>query len=236
MRKRCRVFVAAATVASVAFAACVDEDPPLAPRGVGVPDGSADTGAGEGGGGDASDGAVTTDVCALERQHAVDCKLDLECGADKFDAWCKDLDAKTNSLARRDGERKCLSPKNCLTRDLRDCIYKSYAQATRSSAQEALLGAYCQTCFPADVAGCKTASVAYDVTQGPAGVTDVFLAVWELSDALTDKVRASCTGGALTDAGAGDAGDGGDAGFDCVKAFASCAGGFYIDALPDCPK
>lgn len=177
--------------------------------------------------------AAPADVCAVERQHATDCKTALECGAG-FDAWCKDLDAKTNSEARRAGERQCLTPDNCDKDKAKDCIYRSYAKAQRSAAQDALLTAYCQTCFasPGDVALCKAAAPAYDPAKGPGSVTDVFLAVWELSDALASSIKDKCTGAAL-DGGA--PADGGDGGVDCARAFAVCAGGLYVDALPNCP-
>jgi len=160
-------------------------------------------------------------------------KTALECGAG-FDAWCKDLDAKTNSEARRAGERQCLTPDNCDKDKAKDCIYRSYAKAQRSAAQDALLTAYCQTCFASagDVALCKAAAPAYDPAKGPGSVTDVFLAVWELSDALATSIKDKCTGAAL-DGGA--PADGGDGGVDCARAFAVCAGGLYVDALPNCP-
>jgi hypothetical protein len=56
-------------------------------------------------------------------------------------------------------------------------------------------------------------------------VPDIFIAAWELSDPLTSDIDTKCTGSALD--GGADAG--------CVRAFADCAGGLYIDRLPNCP-
>jgi hypothetical protein len=61
----------------------------------------------------------------------------------------------------------------------------------------------------------------------PSSVSDLFVAAWELSDSLVDQVRTMCTGSAL-DAGSADGG--------CASAFSDCAGGVYVDSLPDCPK
>ncbi len=222
------------TLVPVAVVLACSDDP--APAGGG---GGADASVGRDASGDVSSSADTgadaapADVCAVERQHATDCKAALECGAG-FDAWCKDLDAKTNSEARRAGERQCLTSDNCDKDKAKDCIYRSYAKAQRSAAQDALLTAYCQTCFasPGDVGLCKAVAPAYDPVKGPSSVTDVFLAVWELSDALTTSIKDKCTGAAF-DAGA--PADGGDGGVDCARAFAVCAGNLYVDALPNCP-
>ena len=214
----------------VALAACEDDVAPLSPRADAGSSGGADAATD---GPSASDGggdAAVADVCAVEKQHGVDCSQTLECG-DKFEAWCKEAD-KVDSEQRRAGKRACLTKDRCKSADVRDCIYKTYNKATRTAAQEALLDAYCNTCFTGGGIGlCKAASPAYDAAKGPAGVTDIFLAVWELSDALTDKVRTTCTGGAL-DAGVADAGDGGGGASSCASAFASCAGGIFVDALP----
>lgn len=217
----------------VALIACEDDTGPLSPRAdAGSSSGGVDASSDGSPGADAGGDAAVADVCAVEKQHGVDCGLKLECG-DKFDAWCKEAD-KIDSEQRRSAKRACLTKDRCATADARDCIFKTYNKATRTAAQEALLDAYCNTCFTGGGIGlCKAASPAYDTSKGPAGVTDIFLAVWELSDTLTDKIRTTCTGGAL-DAGAADAGDGGGAS-SCAAAFASCAGGIYVDALPLCP-
>ena len=85
--------------------------------------------------------------------------------------------------------------------------------------------AYCAQCEPSDTAGCATRAIAYDSS---AGATDLFIAAWELSDALVDEIRTQCTG--VADSGPGDGGA--DA---CAKAFGDCSGGIYVDHLPDCP-
>jgi hypothetical protein len=150
------------------------------------------------------------------------------CGDAKFDAWCALNDTAINSASFRRAEALCLTDKHCDGLDRRDCEYRSYATATPTAAQEQVVAAYCQTCEPADPKGCATRKTTYDPTLGPKSTDDVFVAAWELGDALADEIRTKCTGAAL------DAGAGADAGA-CLKAFGSCAGGVYLDRVPNCP-
>ena len=110
----------------------------------------------------------------------------------------------------------------------RDCEYRSYATATPTAAQTQVVQAYCQTCEPADPTGCMTRETSYRPALGPKSTDDVFVAAWELADSVDDAIRTGCTGAAL------DAGPTPDAGT-CLKAFASCAGGIYLDRVPNCP-
>lgn len=177
------------------------------------------------------DAGVDADLCSLERAYEEACgKTDLLCDTrENQDKWCALNDKAENSEAFRAGERKCLTPKLCDTKLRADCRYKTYAQATPTTAQKALVTAYCATCEPG-VTACATNAVTYDTVGGPSSITDIFLAAWEFNDGIADEMRSRCTGNGL------DAGvvDGGDAGA-CLKAFSKCTGDVYFDHLPDCP-
>ena len=122
----------------------------------------------------------------------------------------------------------CLSQANCDPVARSDCRYKTYASATLTAAQTQVAQAYCQTCEPADPTGCFKRKTTYYSALGPKCTDDVFVAAWELTDALDDEIRTKCTGSAV------DAGAMPDAG-GCLKQFANCAGDIYINHLPDCP-
>jgi hypothetical protein len=174
-----------------------------------------------------ADSGVAPSLCAATRAFVVACGGSLTCGDAGFDPWCADNDRLMNSESFRRAERRCLAaPQNCAANARRDCDYRAYAGEQRTAAQQKLVDDYCATCFPQDVAACKTRSVTYDPDAGPAAVDDIFVAAWELSDSLTNDIDTQCTGAAL-DAGGSDGG--------CVRAFADCAGGLYVDRLPNCP-
>lgn len=184
------------------------------------------------GGGDAGDAEAAADAaapgspCAATRAYVERCGGEdaLNCGASGFDAWCEANDRAVNSDAYRRAEDKCISPELACDADARRaCEYASYADATPTSAQRALVDAYCATCEPDDAAACATRATTYDAAAGPKSVSDIFIAAWELADPIVDSIRTKCTGGAL------------DAGADCAAAFSSCAAGPYLDAVPDCP-
>lgn len=182
------------------------------------------------GGGDGDGGAVPPEVtCAQERTFVETCRGELTCGAAGFDAWCKERVGRVDSAQRARAIAACFRADLCQERPRLDCVYGHYARERRTASQEALLAAYCATCEPGDLAGCAARTTTYDAAAGPASVTDQFLAVWELADPLVDGIRAQCTG---ADAGAGAADAGASA---CARAFSRCAGGVYVDALPDCP-
>ncbi len=183
------------------------------------------------------DARAEASTCEITRAYTVECNVGsdagdpLTCGAAKFDAWCELNDKAINSESYRRAEAMCLIKKNCDGFDRRDCEYRSYLTAKPSNAQKQVVAAYCQTCEPADPTGCVTRKTDYDPNVGPKGTDSVFVAAWELNDALDDAIRTKCTGSAL-DAGAFD---GGPDASPCYKAFDKCAGDIYIDALPDCP-
>lgn len=149
------------------------------------------------------------------------------CGEAKFDEWCRMNDEVINSASFRRAESMCLTAKNCAGLDRRDCEYRTYATATPTAAQVAVVEAYCKMCEPADQADCAKRKTTYNPAKGPKSTDDVFVAAWELSDKLDEQIRMRCTGPAV------DAGPDAAA---CLKQFANCAGGIYVDALPDCPK
>jgi hypothetical protein len=159
----------------------------------------------------------------------------LTCGASKFDAWCALNDTAINSESYRRAEALCLLKQNCDGLARRDCEYRSYLTAKPTTAQKAVVAAYCQTCEPTDTAGCITRKTDYDAVVGPKSTDSVFVAAWELSDTLDDQIRTKCTGTAL-DAGVAAALDAGGDAAPCYKAFDNCAGDLYVNALPDCPK
>ena len=166
------------------------------------------------------------DICTVTRSYVIDCagESELDCGKDKYAAWCTEKDQKTNSEAFRRAELKCLPTVGCDPNERRDCEYKSYAGEKPTDAQKALVEAYCLKCEPADTAGCATRAVTYDPAAGVASVTDLFIAAWELADPIVDQIREKCTGTALP--------DGPDP---CPKRFGECAADPYLDAIPDCP-
>lgn len=168
-------------------------------------------------------------TCAQERTFVETCRGELTCGAAGFDAWCKERVVGVDSAQRARAIAACFRADLCQERPRLDCVYGHYASERRTAAQDALLTAYCATCEPSDAAGCQARTSTYDAAAGPASVTDQFLAVWELAEPLVDAIRARCTG---PDAGAGAADGGASA---CARAFSRCAGGVYVDALPDCP-
>jgi len=169
--------------------------------------------------------SATPDTCELTRAYYFACGEELTCGADKFGAWCAQNDSIMNSATYRRAEAMCLTPANCDGTDRRDCEYRTYATATPTAAQRQVVQAYCTTCEPGDVAGCVTRKSTYDPAGGVSSVDDVFVAAWELSDPIVDEIRTKCTG-TPPDAGAS---------VTCAKAFSDCAGGVYVDRLPNCP-
>jgi hypothetical protein len=185
-------------------------------------------------GGATEQDAGSPSTCALTRAYTTACnKLlpdggdQLTCGDAKFDAWCDLNDKAINSAAFRRAEALCLTTANCDSLARRDCEYRSYATATPTAAQKQVVAAYCQMCEPADPGGCASRKTTYNPALGPKSTDDVFVAAWELNDPLADAIRTGCTSPA-------DGGAGPDAGA-CLKSFASCAGGLYIDRLPNCP-
>ena len=185
--------------------------------------------------------AATASICDLTRAYVLDCNAgpdagdQLTCGPAGFDTWCPKNDQAINSDAYRRAESMCLTHANCANGARRDCELRSYATATPSAAQKNVVAAYCATCEPAEAGACATRETTYDPAKGPDSIDDVFVAAWELNDALDDQIRAKCTGTAL-DGGIDDQLDGGAGANACLKAFGSCAGDIYVNALPDCPK
>lgn len=181
------------------------------------------------------DAGVEASTCEITRAYVTGCNEgkpdggeELTCGNGKFDAWCALNDKAINSESFRRAQALCLTQANCDPDKRKDCEYKTYATAMPTAAQKAVALAYCQTCEPADPTGCVARKTIYKTALGPESTDDVFIAAWELNDALDDEIRMKCTGSAL------DAGTMPDAG-GCLKQFANCAGGIYIDHLPDCP-
>lgn len=234
------LLLSAAGLAALA-AACADDAT--------VPDGESDAGGTDAAserrvpvGEDSSaevDARAEASTCELTRAYTLECNIGsdagdpLNCGAAKFDQWCEANDKAVNSAAFRRAEALCLIKKNCDGFDRRDCEYRSYATATPTAAQKAVVAAYCQTCEPGNT-GCAARKTDYDPTLGPKSTDDVFVAAWELNDALDDQIRTKCTGTAL-DAGVAAALDAGGDAAPCLKAFGSCAADVYLNAVPDCP-
>ncbi len=188
-------------------------------------------------GGRRDDGSSSNEVdagpkstCEITRAYYEGCgnEGDLNCGAAGFDAWCAANDQAINSEAYRRAEELCLTQDNCDGKDRRACEYAHYDSETSTASQEALVAAYCETCEPADVAGCTARSTKYDATKGIESASDIFIAAWEFADAIVDEMKTSCTGAAAGDAGSDVAA--------CAKAFANCAADVYLGRLPDCPK
>lgn len=234
---------------SAAFVACSDDPSPAvdAVDAATNEDDAGETPSARDGSDEGSDDAAGDDrsTCARTRAWAEACGFtdSLNCGA-TFDTWCAASDEAINSDAYREAVARCFDAEHCEVGARTDCEYASYASATPTAAQKALVAAYCATCEPDDPEGCATRATTYDAKAGPSAVPDVFIAAWELRDSLVDEIRATCTGSAL-DAGTGDvstgdasADDAGDAGGSaaCAKAFANCAGDLYLGHLPDCPS
>jgi hypothetical protein len=174
-----------------------------------APDASADAGA---------------DVCTRKKAFLEACGFPIECGAN-FTTVCV-ANEKLNSAQKQAAELACWTPANCGSKRSDDCQYRTYPGKALTAAQQDLLDRYCATCGQANVAKCKTDALAY--SGDPQTVSDVFLAVWESSDALAKSMADTCTGPAA------DAG-GADGGVTCERGFALCAGGLWIDALTACP-
>lgn len=169
-------------------------------------------------------------VCAQELAYFDACKVnpkDVNCTTAKYEAWCTQNQAATDSAQRVRAKAACLDIKHCDASSLKGCLYETYNTLTLSAAQTKLVADYCATCEPGEPS-CATNHVKYVPSKGPASIDDVFLAAWELSEPLVTAIDTKCTGQGFADAGA-DAGT-------CDKRFSQCAGGLFIDALPDCPK
>jgi hypothetical protein len=174
----------------------------------------------------ASDASSTPkSTCEVTRAWLEGCGHEKNCG-DKFDAWCKSNDDAINSGAYRRAEAKCLTQENCEAEKRNDCEYQHYNTETPTAAQKAVIAAYCATCEPGDTS-CAVRVIKYDPTAGTKSVGDVFIAAWELNDALCDSIRTKCTGSGV-DAGPTPAA--------CTKTFGSCAAEVYLNSVPDCPK
>ncbi len=175
------------------------------------------------------------DICVKTAGYEIGCGrvADLTCGDAGFAAWCALNDVAINSQQFDRAELACLTQANCDAKKRHDCDYRAYNNATLDQAQTDLLLAYCNTCEPADVSGCTVRQAFYNPDAGPDSVSDTFIAVTELSDALVGQIKQKCTGVAL-DAGADASTDAGITA--CAKAFSNCSGGIFVDALPNCPK
>lgn len=143
----------------------------------------------------------------------------MSCGEEGYVAWCHASDVAVDSAQRIAGRLACLDvDEHCDPDDRKQCIYGTYQSASLSSAQQTMLTHYCAACEPADPAACeaRTKAALHDDT--------IFLASWELAEALVTKIDAECIDGTMTPA-------------DCAEYFDLCAGDIYIDALvEDCPK
>jgi hypothetical protein len=148
----------------------------------------------------------------------------------KWDTWCVGNTVAVDSDAYRLATTRCATADKCGADKRKDCMYRAYGDMTQSVAQEQLATAYCEMCQPGDLAGCRKRTVGYNTAGGPGAVSSEFLAVWELSDTVVQKVRTTCTGAGSK------AYDGGVNAGACAKAFDDCAGGFYVDAFLDCPR
>lgn len=232
-------FIALSATGLAAFAtACADDEP----QADGGPDSGGSDAPGDRRAADAStaevDARADASTCELTRAYTLECNLGadagdlLNCGEANFASWCASNDKAVNSAAYRRAEALCLTKKNCDALSRRDCEYRSYATAVPSAAQKAVVAAYCQTCEPTSL-DCAVRKADYDPTLGPSSTDDVFVAAWELSDAIDDGIRTKCTGPAL-DAGVALPDGGGDAAA-CLKAFGGCAADVYLNAVPDCP-
>ena len=86
------------------------------------------------------DAPASGDVCTATRAYVIECagESELDCGASKYDAWCRDKDQKTNSEAFRKAEVACLPTVGCDADARKDCEYKSYSGQMPTDAQKAL--------------------------------------------------------------------------------------------------
>jgi hypothetical protein len=172
---------------------------------------------------DAGSDAAGKTHCETYQAYSQGCGETPNCG-DKFLAWCA-LTEPTESAQLHAARLKCMTQENCLPKVRHACEYETYTETSLSAAQRGLAEAYCATCEAGDTAGCLARSVTYDAAKGPDGVSDIFLGVYESSDAVATQMQTKCTGAALSfDAGT------------CARAFALCAGNVFVDGLPDCPK
>lgn len=161
--------------------------------------------------------------CETYQAYSQGCGETPNCG-DKFLAWCA-LTEPTESAQLHAARLKCMTQDNCVPKVRHACEYETYSAASLTTAQRGLAEAYCATCEASDVTGCVARSTNYDAAKGPDGVSDIFLGVYESSDAVATEMKTKCTGAALSfDAGT------------CARAFALCAGNVFVDGLPDCPK
>jgi hypothetical protein len=156
---------------------------------------------------------------ALANKHDV-CDGERQCGAN-FGAWC-DLQSKTNSAAFEKADAPCLNmveagKNSCKNEGRTICRYARYQEADITSEQKQTLTAYCAQCPSPN---CEASLKKYRAGTTP---EDAFVAVWELSDTITQAIRQGC----LTSPGTG--------GSTCAKDFGSCAATIYLDALPECP-
>lgn len=154
--------------------------------------------------------------CAELKAKMNRCDGELECGA-KFDEWCA-LQAATNSHAFEVADTSCVNS-TCTSSARSKCRYEQYNDIGLSNAGQALAEAYCQTCT--QVSSCLASVSSYSASRA---VSDAFVAAWELSDTIVDRIRTECTGAALT-VTAGN----------CPKSFGSCASDIYLSSLPECP-
>jgi hypothetical protein len=225
----CRLWVSVGFV-TAALTACSAE-----PKAASSPSGDAGAGVAP-----VSDADVTPSYCEVYPKFRKACGKGVLCESG-FDRWCPTFEATSSKVASA-AYVACAQPARCAERELKDCSYRRYVGA-RTSAQDALLNAVCTKCAPLDVAACKANNVGYEPSLGPDSVTDLFLAVWESSDAVASKMQVDCATEQLpaVDAGAaaGDASakDAGAQSFDaCLATFSQCAAGVYLDAIPECPK
>lgn len=170
-------------------------------------------------------GRITAeDACEGELETYNACELDgMQCGPDKYVAWCHTNEIAVDSEQRITARALCLGTDYCEPAVRGDCIYEQYNDLAMTPAQTALLEHYCAACEPADQAACKTRTQHYD--GNPASTDTIFLAAWELSATLVQQIDDHCI----------DAATQGDAGT-CADRFDDCAGGYYVDALvADCP-
>lgn len=136
----------------------------------------------------------------------------LTCNGDcSFHHLCNAFDTQINSATRSAAQIACLTAANCDGAKLRDCAYQKYGDHPQTSAQAALVSAYCSTCAAADPM-CTTTAIAYDADAGAFAVANIFTAAWEFTDAVTSKIKSQCTGGALDQTSAGT----------CDAAFGNC--------------
>jgi hypothetical protein len=223
LRKQLRGVCGVVAAALVLVVGCSGSSSTSVPTGVPTGDASADGATGREAG---ADGGLSSDAggarawCAALGEKQDRCDQQRECGPN-FDAWCAQQ-SLTNSRAFEAADTSCVAVPDCKSATRADCRYQKYQPSQLTASQRSLITAYCATC---SVTNCEQSLTTYDATKGPSGVSDAYVAAWELSDAITDKIRDACTGAALPGR------DG-----NCPAAFGNCAAGVYLDALPECPK